>query len=83
MRTFRIFLHQRGLPPVLHLVTAFDDAMAKAIAADLMEGSLAHVGVEVWFGERRLFVRGSVPDRRFEGQHRCTGARHGAPKLLN
>jgi hypothetical protein len=83
LRTFRIYVHQRGLPPALHLVTAYDEQMAKAIAADLLEGSLAHVGVEVWFGERRLFVRGSVPDPRFDGKHRCAGARHGAPKLLN
>ncbi len=82
MQTFRIYLHQRGLPPALHLVTACDVAMAKAIAADLLEGSVRHVGVEVWFGERRLFVRGAVPDRRFEGAHRCCGARLGAPRLF-
>jgi hypothetical protein len=79
LRTFRILLHQRNLPPALHLVTAFDDAMAKAIAVDLLEGSAAHVGVEVWFGERRLFVRGAAPDRRFDAAHRC--AHRGVPKL--
>ena len=83
MRTFRILLHQRDLPPALHLVTACDEVMAKAIAADLLEGSAAHLGVEVWFGERRLFVRGAVPDRRFDGAHRCCGVRHGVPKLLS
>jgi hypothetical protein len=82
VRTFRIYLHQRGLPPALHLVTAFDEAMARAIAVDLLEGSAAHVGVEVWFGERRVFVRGAAPDRRFDKAHRCCGARAGAPKLL-
>ena len=76
-------MHQRDLPPALHLVTAYDDAMAKAIAVDLYEGSTAHLGVEVWFGERRLFVRGAAPDRRFDGKHRCGGARAGVPKPLN
>ena len=41
--------------------------MAKAIAADLLAGSMEHVGVEVWFGERRLFVRGAVPERPLGG----------------
>ena len=50
MQTFRIFVHQRFEPPALHLVTACDESMAKAIAADLLEGSAGHVGVEVWFG---------------------------------
>ena len=83
LRTFRILLHQRHLPPALHLVTACDAAMARAIAVDLLEGSPAHVGVEVWFGERRLFVRGAAPDRRFDGAHRCSGVRRGVPKLLH
>jgi hypothetical protein len=82
LRTFRILIHQRRLPPALHLVTACDDRMAKAIAADLLEGSAAHVGVEVWYGERRLYVRGAVPDRRFEGGHRCCGRRTDASRLL-
>ncbi len=81
MLTFRIFLHQLDLPPALHLVTACDERMAKAIAADLLEGSAKHVGVEVWFGERRLYVRGAVPDRRFDGAHRCRGARVRDPRL--
>jgi hypothetical protein len=79
LRTFRILLHQRHLPPALHLVTACDEAMARAIAVDLLEGSAAHVGVEVWFGERRLFVRGAAPDRWFDGAHRC--AHRSVPKL--
>ena len=83
MRTFRILLHQRQLPPALHLVTACDEAMARAIAVDLLEGSSAHVGVEVWYGERRLFVRGAAPDRRFDGPHRCSGVHRGVPKLLH
>lgn len=81
MLTFRILLHQQYLPPALHLVTACDAAMAKAIAADLLEGSARHVGVEVWFGERRLYVRGAVPDRRFEAVHKCCVARQGAARL--
>jgi hypothetical protein len=83
VRTFRIFLHQRFQSPALHLVTACDETMARAIAADLLEGSAAHVGVEVWFGERRVYVRGAVPDRRLGGAHgRCrmllgaSGLRH-------
>jgi hypothetical protein len=79
--TFRILLHQRYLPPALHLVTACDATMARAIAADLLEGSTAHVGVEVWFGERRLYVRGAVPDRRFEALHKCCVARQTSPRL--
>ena len=71
MRTFRIFLHQQYLPPALHVVTACDDSMARAIAADLLEGSAAHVGVEVWFGWRRIYVRGAVPERRRHPHGRC------------
>ena len=38
--------------------------MARAIALDLLDGGVDHTGVEVWFGERRLFVRGAGTDRR-------------------
>lgn len=76
MLTYRILLHQRFQPPALHVVDACDVAMARAIAADLYEGSMRHVGVEVWYGERRVFIRGAVPDRRFSHGHgHCCAAR--------
>jgi hypothetical protein len=62
--TFSIYLHRQAGPSDLHLVTACDMDMARAIALDLLDGGLDHVGVEVWFGERRLFVRGAGSDRR-------------------
>ena len=71
MLTYRILLHQRFEPPALHVVDACDLTMARAIAADLYEGSMRHVGVEVWYGERRVFIRGAVPDRRAHGHHCC------------
>jgi hypothetical protein len=74
-------LHQRYLPPALHWVTACDETMARAIAADLLEGCAAHVGVEVWFGGRRVFIRGAVPERRRGALHGCSGARLGALRL--
>ena len=81
--TFSILLHRQAGPPDLHLVNACDMDMARAIALDLLDGGIDHTGVEVWFGERRLFVRGAVPDRRFErGHHRC-GARAWTPKLAH
>ena len=64
MLTFSIFLHRQAGPPDLHLVDACDMDMARAIALDLLDGGLDHTGVEVWFGERRLFVRGAGTDRR-------------------
>lgn len=64
MLTFSIYLHRQAGPPDLHLVNACDVDMARAIALDLLDGGADHVGVEVWFGERRLFVRGAGTDRR-------------------
>jgi hypothetical protein len=69
--TYRILLHQRFEPPAMHVVDACDVTMARAIAADLYEGSRRHVGVEVWYGERRVFIRGAVPDPRFSPGHGC------------
>ena len=70
MLTFSILLHRQSAPPDLHLVTACDMDMARAIALDLLDGGVDHVGVEVWFGERRLFVRGGAPDqqRKFDAR---------------
>ena len=79
MLTYRILLHQRFQPPALHVVDACDLTMARAIAADLYEGSMQHVGVEVWHGERRVFIRGAVPDRRFLAGH-CCAARMAAKR---
>ena len=80
MFTYRILLHQRFQPPALHVVDACDETMARAIAADMLEGSGRHVGVEVWFGRRRVFIRGAVPDRRFSPGHGCA-ARWAAMRL--
>lgn len=62
--TFSILLHRQAGPPDLHEVDACDMDMARAIALDLLDGRADHVGVEVWFGQRRLFVRGFGLDRR-------------------
>ena len=68
MLTFSILLHRQAAPPDLHLVDACDMDMARAIALDLLDGGRDHGGVEVWFGERRLFVRGGAPDLRRSGR---------------
>ena len=80
MLTYRILLHQRFQPPAMHVVDACDVTMARAIAADLYEGSVRHVGVEVWYGKRRVFIRGAVPDRRFTPGYGCA-ARLAAMRL--
>jgi len=64
--TFSIILHRQDCPPDLHEVDACDMDMARAIALDLLDGRADHVGVEIWFGKRRLFVRGAALDRRRE-----------------
>jgi hypothetical protein len=59
--TFTVLLrHERFATPSLHLVTAVNEAMAQEIADELLDDSPDCIGVEVWEGDRRLYVRGSV-----------------------
>lgn len=65
---FRLLLHHgTAKSPSLHLVTAKDESTAQAFADVLLAESRDGVGVEVWQDEQRLYARGVVPPRKFNG----------------
>jgi hypothetical protein len=49
--------HGRFTVPSFHLVAAVDEAIAQEIADELLDD---YIAVEVWEGDRRLYVRESV-----------------------
>ena len=59
--TYKVLLHhKRFAAPSLHLVNAVNEAMAQEIADELMDDTPDCVGVEVWEGEQRLYLRGEA-----------------------
>jgi hypothetical protein len=66
--TFLVLLHYGSCErPSLQVVEGPDDSGAQAIADEILTETRDGVGVEVWRGKQRLYVRGVVPPRRPQG----------------
>jgi hypothetical protein len=62
MRHFTLLVHDdRYGAPNLRIAPTEDRERARQIAEQVLAETSHHTGVEVWSGERRLFVMGSEP----------------------
>jgi hypothetical protein len=69
MSTFEAFVHDdRYSVPTLHLVSAADEATARAVADDLLRASPHHLGVELCHNGEQLVALGACPGRQRIGQ---------------
>jgi hypothetical protein len=60
MADFQVYIDDdRYTVPSLYLITASSEAHARVMAAELLEASEHHQGVELWLGGEAVFALGS------------------------